>query len=140
MVNPPKEGVNSPEVVETYKKEKESVFGGLKKRSQILAEKLNSIKGIKTTTIEGAMYAFPSIFLTESAIKAAKEKNMEPDVLYCLELLQETGIVVVPGSGFAQKEGTYHFRITNLIYNNEEFDAALDSVKVFHEKFFAKYP
>ena len=52
MVNPPKEGVNSPEVVETYKKEKESVFGGLKKRSQILAEKLNSIKWIKTTTIE----------------------------------------------------------------------------------------
>ena len=26
------------------------------------------------------------------------------------ELLEETGICLVPGSGFGQKDGTYHFR------------------------------
>lgn len=140
MVNPPKEGVNSPEVVEKHKKEVEMIFGGLKKRSKILAEKLNSIPGLKTNTIEGAMYAFPSVQLTDSAIKAAKEKGVAPDALYCIEALEETGIVVVPGSGFRQKEGTHHFRITNLIYDTEEFDKALDSFKSFNEKFFKKYP
>jgi len=35
---------------------------------------------------------------------------MEPDAMYCYQLLEETGICVVPGSGFGQKEGTYHFR------------------------------
>ena len=32
----------------------------------------------------------------------------------CLRLVEETGIVCVPGSGFGQKEGTFHFRITIL--------------------------
>jgi alanine transaminase len=140
MVNPPKEGVNSPEVVKKHKEEIETIFGGLKERSKILAEKLNSIPGLKTNKIEGAMYAFPRVFLTESAIKAAKDKGMAPDAMYCKEALEETGIVVVPGSGFRQKEGTHHFRITNLIYNTEEFDKALDSFKSFNERFFKKYP
>lgn len=35
---------------------------------------------------------------------------MEPDEYYCLKLLEETGISFVPGSGFGQIKGTYHFR------------------------------
>lgn len=139
MVNPPKKGVNSPEVVATHKKELETVFGGLKKRSILLAEKLNSIPGLKTNDIEGALYAYPRIFLPEKAIKAAKEKGLAPDALYCVEALEECGLVLVPGSGCGQKEGTHHFRITNLIYNTDEFDHALDAFKKFNAKFFAKY-
>jgi len=41
---------------------------------------------------------------------------MEPDAMYCYQLLEETGICVVPGSGFGQKEGTYHFRFSIAIY------------------------
>jgi len=37
---------------------------------------------------------------------------MEPDAMYCYQLLEEAGICVVPGSGFGQKEGTYHFRFS----------------------------
>lgn len=37
--------------------------------------------------------------------------SLAPDMLYCLKLLEKTGICVVPGSGFGQKEGTYHFRL-----------------------------
>lgn len=39
---------------------------------------------------------------------------MQPDMLYCLRLLEETGICVVPGSGFGQRKGTYHFRYFTL--------------------------
>jgi len=140
MVNPPKAGVNSIEVVEKHKKETDLIFGGLLKRSKLLTEKLNTIPGIKTNELEGAMYAFPRIFLTESAIKAAKEKGMAPDMMYCIEALEATGLVLVPGSGFKQREDTYHFRITNLLYNVEEFDAVLDAFKVFNANFFKKYP
>lgn len=140
MVNPPKEGVNSPEVVALYKKEKEMIYGGLQKRSKLLTEKLNSIPGLKANELEGAMYSFPRVFLTESAIKAAKEKGLAPDAFYCAEALEATGLVLVAGSGFQQKEGTYHFRITNLLYNVEEFDNALNAFKEFTAAFFKKYP
>jgi aspartate/methionine/tyrosine aminotransferase len=49
------------------------------------------------------MYAFPSIDLPTKAIAAAKAAGKAADTFYCLALLQATGIVVVPGSGFGQR-------------------------------------
>jgi hypothetical protein len=37
------------------------------------------------------MYSFPRITIPPAAIAAAKAKGKEPDVMYCLELLEETG-------------------------------------------------
>lgn len=48
------------------------------------------------------MYAFPQIRLPQKAIDAAKKQGKSPDSFYCLELLDNTGICVVPGSGFGQ--------------------------------------
>ena len=31
-------------------------------------------------------------------------------MFFCLKLLEETGICIVPGSGFGRKDGTFHFR------------------------------
>ena len=52
---------------------------------------------------KGAMYAFPNIKLPEKFILEANEKGVVPDAYYCSLLLEETGICVVPGSGFRQK-------------------------------------
>jgi hypothetical protein len=46
---------------------------------------------ISATFIAGAMYSFPRITIPPAAIAAAKAKGKEPDVMYCLELLEETG-------------------------------------------------
>ena len=45
------------------------------------------------------MYAFPKIEFPDKLIKLAKSKDMEPDLIYCLKMLETTGIVAVPGSG-----------------------------------------
>lgn len=37
-------------------------------------------------------------------------KGMEADAYYSLHLLENTGVCIVPGSGFGQRPGTYHFR------------------------------
>ena len=139
MVNPPRKGECTDETVKLYNKEWDMIFGGLKSRSKLLTEKLNGIAGITTNKLEGAMYAFPRIHLSEAAIKAAAAKGMAPDAMYCMEALEQTGLILVAGSGFKQREGTYHFRITNLIYNTKEFEGALTTFKAFNEKFFAKY-
>ena len=60
------------------------------------------------------MYAFPRIQLSARAVAAARAEDMEPDEFYCAELLRNTGVVVVPGSGFCQVDGTFHFRTTFL--------------------------
>ncbi|XP_014167061.1 alanine aminotransferase 2-like, partial [Geospiza fortis] len=49
-------------------------------------------------------------FRPRNSVPDSQEKKQSPDMFFCMRLLEETGICVVPGSGFGQKEGTYHFR------------------------------
>lgn len=42
------------------------------------------------------------VTLPAKAIAEAKRLGKQPDVLYCLRLLEATGISTVPGSGFGQ--------------------------------------
>jgi alanine transaminase len=56
-----------------------------------------------------------------------------------MEVLKNTGIVLVPGTGFKQKEGTHHFRITTLIRPEEKLERAMAMLHEFNEKFHAKY-
>ena len=50
------------------------------------------------------------IKLPEKAIEEAKKNGQPADVFYAFQLLENTGICIVPGSGFGQQPGTYHFR------------------------------
>jgi alanine transaminase len=56
-----------------------------------------------------------------------------------MDMLKETGIMTVPGSGFGQVEGTYHFRITNLVAPTSEMAKTLDSLKAWNDKWHARY-
>uniref|UniRef100_A0A8C2J2U3 Alanine aminotransferase 1 n=1 Tax=Cyprinus carpio TaxID=7962 RepID=A0A8C2J2U3_CYPCA len=88
--------------------------------------------------VQGAMYSFPRITLPERAINEAKAKGQAPDMFYCMKLLEETGICLVPGSGFGQREGTYHFRMT-ILPPTDKLKIMLNKLKEFHQKFTQQY-
>jgi alanine transaminase len=104
---------------ESHEAEKRLIYESLKRRSRIVSDGLNQIPGFQCQPSAGAMYAFPSITMPLKAIARATEMGISPDSLYCLSLLQATGICVVPASGFGQKEGRYGFRTTILPDENE---------------------
>lgn len=54
---------------------------------------------------------FDSILLVLSLFENLQSLNQEADFFYAMQLLEDSGICVVPGSGFGQKPGTYHFRL-----------------------------
>ncbi|KAG9352728.1 hypothetical protein JZ751_021142, partial [Albula glossodonta] len=89
IVNPPSSSEASHA---QFIKEKKAVLGALAEKAKLTEQTLNTVPGIKCNPKLG----------------------MAPDMFYCLRLLEETGICVVPGSGFGQKEGTYHFRYTSI--------------------------
>ncbi len=74
----------------------------LTRRRDITVEMLNAIEGISCVAPEGAFYAFPRLEIPGS------------DSEFVGELIKATGVVVVPGSGFGQREGTSHFRVVFL--------------------------
>ncbi len=74
----------------------------LSRRRDITVEMLNAVEGISCVAPEGAFYAFPRLEIPVD------------DSEFVGELIKATGVVVVPGSGFGQREGTNHFRVVFL--------------------------
>jgi alanine transaminase len=133
MVRPPSpEG----ESYELFSQEQQLIYDGLKERSQKLVEGLNKIPGITCVPAEGAMYAFPRVQVPPKAFEKAKELGTTPDNLYALSLLEETGICVVPASGFGQAKGRVGFRTTFL---HPDTVKAIDLFAKHHEKFVKEY-
>uniref|UniRef100_A0AAG5DXC0 alanine transaminase n=1 Tax=Anopheles atroparvus TaxID=41427 RepID=A0AAG5DXC0_ANOAO len=135
VVNPPRPGETS---YELFAKEKAAVLESLRERAELVARTFNSIEGFSCNPVQGAMYAFPQIRLPPKALEAAKADGKPADTFYAFQLLEETGICIVPGSGFGQRPGTYHFR-TTILPQPEKLKEMLGLFKSFHEKFLAKY-
>ena len=53
-------------------------------------------------------------------------------------LADATGLVVVPGSGFRQVAGTFHFR-TTLLPPEEALTSVLGKLAEFHTAFMAEF-
>lgn len=136
LVSPPTLETCSETTVEKYNEEVQRNFNNLKEKAEIMYNKLNKIKNFKCNEIEGAMYAFPSITFPDYFIKEAEALNLNPDYYYCSKLLEETGLITVAGSGFGQKEGTYHIRLTNLISPKEKLVETLEKIGEFNNKYF----
>jgi aspartate/methionine/tyrosine aminotransferase len=119
MVSPPAPG--SPSYAQ-YASERDGILSEMKKKAAILAEALNKIPGVKCNPVAGAMYAFPKIQLPTN----------RTDEDYCMALLEEEGICVVPGTGFGQIPGTAHFR-TTILPPTEKMVLVVEKLKKFHE-------
>ncbi len=98
----------------------------LTKRRDMTVEAMNSIQGISCVVPEGSFYAFPRLH------------NVSNDFHFAVELLKETGVVIVHGSGFGQKPGTQHFRIVFLPTENI-LEKAYKAISDFHAKYLDKF-
>lgn len=135
MVQPP---TSSDASFTVYKQEKEAIMASLQRRADMLSGELNQLEGVSCNTVDGALYAFPTITLPPKACAVAEERGMAPDSMYCADLLEATGIVVVAGSGFQQMPGSFHFR-TTILPSEESMKDVIRLLKVFHEDFMKKY-
>lgn len=155
QVNPPKEGEPS---YALYREEYDGIKAGLQQRATALFEAFGEMEGVEcqepqvcsrliflqsslssltaffdylltVVMFQGSMYLYPTIHLPQKAIEQAKKEKRAPDEFYCFKLLDATGICVVPGSGFGQKEVSNSLYVNmkkmlesgaNLYYNDRE--------------------
>lgn len=132
MVNPPREGDPSHEL---YAREYAAIFEGLRERATALHHAFAEMEGVECGTPQGSMYLFPTIHIPAKAAEAAAKEGRTPDEFYCMRLLEATGVCLVPGSGFGQREGTLHFRTTFLAPGTEW----VGNIVKFHKEFMDKY-
>lgn len=92
----------------------------MRERRDQVVERLARIPGLSVVPPGAAFYAMPRI----------DDARVKDDEQFVLELLRETGVLVVHGSGFGQRPGTHHFRFVYLP-PPEVLSRALDQLEAF---------
>jgi alanine-synthesizing transaminase len=100
------------------------VIARLRVRRDLCWKRLNQIDGISAAKPEGAFYIFPKIKLNN---------RWESDEQFVMDLLHQTGVLVVHGSGFDPNYGAEHFRLVFLA-PPPKLEAALDVIQQFVER------
>ncbi len=95
----------------------------LHRRRDMTVDMLNAIDGISCVKPEGAFYAFPKL-----------ELNNKNDNHFVAELIKETGVVVVPGTGFGQVPGTNHMRVV-FLPQDDVLEKAYKNIGLFYSKY-----
>ena len=139
MVLPPQPGEES---YERYVEERDGILQALKTKAEVLSRGINSISGMSLEAPQGALYGFvrfdlpaePGVDVAAMSGEQRRDYEGKRDSAYCMALLEETGICVVPGSGFGQEPGTLHFR-TTFLPSREEIEAMVSRLKSFHERY-----
>ena len=142
MVSPPVEGDES---YAEYVQERDGILGALRAKAEVLGRGINAIEGMSLELPQGAMYGFVRIHLPPepdvdvAAMNPEERRAYEAkrDSDYCLKLLEETGVCVVPGSGLGQVPGTFHFR-TTFLPSQEEIQDVVARLKEFHARYTAQ--
>ena len=135
VCDPPQEGQPS---YARYAKERADILASLKRRAAVITAALNTMEGVTCNAAEGAMYVFPQLRLPPKAVAAAVASGKPADFFYCWRLLEATGITVVPGSGFGQANGTWHFR-TTFLPPEVDMQAVCERITQFHAAFMDEF-
>ena len=94
----------------------------LKQRRDYSWKRLNEIQGISCAKPEAAFYVFPRIHAVGSRWKT--------DLEFALDLLKQTGVLFVHGSGFDPEYGTGHVRGV-ILPPLETLEQAFDALEAF---------
>jgi aspartate aminotransferase len=79
-----------------------------RKRRDFLHQELNRIDGVRAEKPAGAFYVFPNVK------EILKERGISTEEL-AMQLLEETGVVVLPGSAFPDTAGKGYLRISYAV-------------------------
>ncbi|MHA1741141.1 MAG: aminotransferase class I/II-fold pyridoxal phosphate-dependent enzyme, partial [Candidatus Thorarchaeota archaeon] len=96
----------------------------LRERRQVIWKRLNEIDSISTRLPQAAFYIMPKIELNG---------RWKDDTEFVLDVLNSTGVVFVPGSGFCPKYGASHFRSV-FLPPPDMISEAMDRLESFMSK------
>ena len=94
------------------------------RRHRIIVERVNELPGFRCIPAKGAFYLLPHIG------EALKLRGIDSDTAFCEQLLDATGVALVPGSAFGAPD---HIRIS-FAASLETLNAAVDRIEKFMTK------
>ncbi|XP_066572223.1 alanine aminotransferase 2 isoform X2 [Amia ocellicauda] len=97
-------------------------------------ETADGLPGVSYQPPQGGITIFLRLHLSHRAVEQAKALGLEPDLFYCMRLLEEEGVCAGPGCDLGQREGTYHLRLC-ILMPTDSLEEMLRRLKSFHHRF-----
>jgi aspartate aminotransferase len=91
------------------------------RRHRVIIERVGKLPGFRCIPAKGAFYLFPHVG------EALKLRGIDSDTAFCEQLLEATGVALVPGSAFGAPD---HVRIS-FAASLETLNAAVDRIEKF---------
>ncbi|KAG2458363.1 ALAT2 aminotransferase, partial [Polypterus senegalus] len=110
LMKPPQPGEPS---YENFNKEKTFIMNTLARNSKLAVQTINALPGLRCNPIQASMFCYTRIELPSKALGQCKVLDLYPSLFYCMQLLDETGIVLDPGTGFGENDGRDYIRYLN---------------------------
>ncbi|PLJ77952.1 pyridoxal phosphate-dependent aminotransferase [Infirmifilum sp. SLHALR2] len=95
-----------------------------RRRRDLIYNRLLSIRGVKVVKPEGAFYIFPD-FSDVIRAKGVKNERELAD-----KLLEEKGVVVLPGTAFPKEAGVNHLRFSFAV-REEDIEKGIERIKAW---------
>ncbi|XP_016355568.1 alanine aminotransferase 2-like [Sinocyclocheilus anshuiensis] len=121
-----------------FYQEVQAIKNTICKNTGRIQEVFAELPGISCQPLKAGFFVFPCLHFSLKAIQWAKKRQMEPDMLYCLRLLEETGLHVRPGCEYGQRKDSHHIRLFVATQENIMEDA-LQRLKTFHTPFMKEF-
>jgi alanine-synthesizing transaminase len=106
----------------------ESFRAALRERAELTTRRLNAIPGMQAVAPSAAFYSMPRVALPPGAT----------DEQYVIELLRETGVLCVYGSGFGTRPEDGFFRVVFLA-SPQELSEIYDHIAEFTRAFLSRH-
>lgn len=120
------------EAVEAWEQERGEVREGLRRRASLVSERLNAMEGVKCHSIQAGAFAYPRVIIKGYVMKKAISFATPADQIYCLELAERYGVGLMPGSGFGQRPGHFHFCLGLAATDESKLEEDLKRIAQFH--------
>lgn len=100
-----------------------SMISLFKRRRDVMEREISSINGVESVRAEGAFYMFPGF---REVIKKLGISSKD----LAIRLIEEKGVVTIPGEVFSQGEGKYHLRMS-FATDEEKIKAGVRRINEF---------
>ncbi|KAA0159204.1 hypothetical protein FNF27_08324 [Cafeteria roenbergensis] len=122
MSRPPRKGDAS---FESWTSERDGILASMRRRAAKLSAAFATMEGVSCAEPEGALYALPARELPQRAVEAAAAEGVAPGRAVLHAPAGADGHRGGAGSGFGQREGTFHFR-TTILPSEDAIDAVIE--------------
>mmetsp|Transcript_52089 Transcript_52089/g.124035 ORF Transcript_52089/g.124035 Transcript_52089/m.124035 type:complete len:490 (+) Transcript_52089:100-1569(+) len=113
--------------------ERKRLAEAFRRKARKAQVRLDMDAGITCSLPLAGPFIYPKVIVKGHVMKKAISYGAPADQIYCMELAEREGVATMPGCGFGQRPGQFHFRLS-LTQAEANVERTLSALERFHKE------